>query len=166
MDLHPACTPLADLLGTWRGSGQGEYPTIEPFAYNEEVTFGHAGKPFLAYSQRTTHAETGMPLHSEAGYLRAVGDTAIELVLVQPSGIIEMHSGHVTAVDNRTRKLDLRLDAVHTTATALSVTDVVRAISFPADSDDDEPSELNYTVAMAAVGVELTHHLAGTLHKV
>ena len=154
MELHPDCAPLAFLLGTWKGQGEGEYPTIDSFRYNEEVTFGHVGKPFLVYGQKTSDAETGEPLHAEAGYLRAVGGDRIELVLVQPSGIIEMHSGMVDGTE-----LQLALDAVHTTATAKSVTDVVRRMS--ATSED----VLSYTISMAAVGEPLTHHLAAELHR-
>lgn len=153
MDLHEDCAPLAFLLGTWRGRGEGEYPTIEPFAYLEEVTFGHVGKPFLAYSQKTRHADTNQPLHAEAGYVRAVGDERIEFVLSQPSGIVELHSGRV--VDTR---LELALHAVHTTPAAKSVTDVVRSIEVTGDT-------LSYTIAMAAVGEPLTHHLRATLER-
>ena len=153
MDLHEDCASLAFLLGTWRGRGEGEYPTIEPFPYLEEVTFGHVGKPFLTYTQKTRHAETNQPLHAEAGYLRAVGDERLEFVLSQPSGIVELHSGRLVG-----QRLELTLHAVHTTPAAKSVTDVVRDIGVDGDA-------LSYTVAMAAVGEPLTHHLKATLQR-
>ena len=91
--LHELCTSLAPLLGTWRGSGAGDYPTIEPFAYVEELTFTNWGKPFVAMVQRTRDATTDEPLHVETGYLRPQPGGVVELVVAQPSGILESLEG-------------------------------------------------------------------------
>lgn len=155
MDLHPDCEPLAFLLGTWKGQGQGSYPTIESFPYLEEVSFAHVGKPFLSYSQKTRHGDSGLPLHAETGYLRATGGMGVELVIAQPSGIVELHSGIIVG-----STIELRLDGVHTTPTAKSVTDVRRLIrSEPAEGGQ----RLVYDVEMAAVGEPMTHHLHAEL---
>jgi len=153
MDLHPACEPVAFLLGTWAGSGVGGYPTIERFAYNEEVTFGHVGKPFLSYTQRTRHAESGQPLHAESGYLRAIGGDQLEFVVVQPSGIVELHHGQVQG-----QQIVLSQLSVHTTPSAKSVSAVQRHVWL-----DSESGALTYDVSMAAVGQPLTHHLHAEL---
>ncbi|MEE9416103.1 MAG: FABP family protein [Acidimicrobiales bacterium] len=151
MELHPEIEHLAFLIGTWRGRGAGSYPTIESFEYLEEATFGHVGKPFLAYTQRTRHAVTDLPLHAEAGYIRPVGLAAVELILVQPSGIVEIHQGTVAATS-----LDLKSSMVLTTPTAKEATQVDRRISVDGDT-------LTYEVDMAAVGLPMQHHLAATL---
>ncbi|MFV0257897.1 MAG: FABP family protein [Acidimicrobiales bacterium] len=155
MTPHPALSPLAFLLGTWRGQGEGEYPTIEPFQYTEELVFGHAGKPFLAYRQATRRigGDEG-PLHAEVGYVRPVGDAAAELVLAQPTGVVEVHQGVIddTAVT-------FRSSVVATTPTAKAVSEVERWFRRGGD-------ELHYRLAMAAVGQPLTHHLEGRLRRI
>ncbi len=90
--LHPDLASLSFLLGTWSGEGRGDYPTIEPFTYTETVTYAHAGKPFIVYTQQTRD-ERG-PLHTETGYLRVSPD-GVELVLAQPTGIAEIATGQV-----------------------------------------------------------------------
>jgi hypothetical protein len=152
--LTPELAPLAGLVGSWRGDGEGEYPTIEPFRYLEEVSFGHVGKPFLAYSQRTRHAGTGQPLHAESGYWRAVGGGRLEVVLAHPSGILESLEGTVDG-----GVIELSSTVMITTATAKSVTAVHRRFELDGDA-------LRYQLAMAAVGLPLTHHLRATLLRV
>lgn len=165
--LHEAVAPLAFLLGTWRGTGQGSYPTIDDFSYTEEITFAHVGKPFLAYTQKTRHATTESPLHAETGYWRPVGtgvagspsaEMVMEVVLAHPTGLLESLSGRFVPSEDG-GAFELRCPAVLTTASAVDVTATERHIVIDGDT-------LTYDVAMAAVGHHLTHHLHATLRRV
>lgn len=40
--VHPAVKPLSNLLGTWKGEGEGFFPTISSFNYSEELQFSHS----------------------------------------------------------------------------------------------------------------------------
>ena len=154
MTHHPDLDELAFLIGTWSGTGHGEYPTIESFDYLEEVSFTPLpGKPFLVYHQRTRHAVTNAPLHTETGYLRWGGAGRAELVLASPTGIVEVHAGSIDGTH-----LHLRALTVEGTPTALEVTDVERHLEVDGDL-------LSYRLSMAAVGHPLQVHLRAALRR-
>jgi len=156
-DLHLNLQALKSLLGTWQGTGSGEYPTIEPFDYLEEVTFSHVGKPFFIYGQKTTSAVDGLPLHAETGYLRVPRHNEVELVLAHPSGVTEIEVGRYV-VDGAAVELEMTTSHVGLTPTAKEVTSLARR--FRLDGD-----ELTYSVQMGAVGQPLQHHLSAVLHR-
>lgn len=154
--LHADVAELAPLLGAWSGRGAGEYPTIEPFGYSEQISFGHVGKPFLTYRQTTT-ADDGRPLHAETGYLRVPSPGRAEWVLAHPNGITEIEEGTL-AVAGPVVELELTSTVIGRTTSAKVVTALSRSMRVEGD-------ELVYTVRMAAVGQPLRHHLAATLHR-
>jgi hypothetical protein len=159
MNLHPNLAPLATLLGTWEGDGAGDYPTIDAFRYREQVTFGHVGKPFLTYGQRTWHPEHGTPMHAETGYLRAVaapdtaGSVSVELILAHPTGITEVEQGHLDA-----GVLRLVTTSIGRSATAKNVVSLRREFRIA-------EQELSYDLWMAYADVPETHHLHATLRR-
>jgi hypothetical protein len=153
LDIHPAIAPIAFVLGTWHGTGTGDYPTIDPFTYEETATFEHFGKPFIAYTQGTKGAD-GVPLHTETGYIRATDDGKFELVISQPSGITEIHTG----IRSRSR-LEFTSISVSATPTAKQVDRVGRIIEVIGDTMTNE-------LMMSAVGETYQWHLGATLKRI
>jgi hypothetical protein len=151
--LHPDLEPVAWLVGTWRGEGSGDYDTIEPFAYLEELRFEHFGKPVLAYAQKTWSPADGAPMHSEVGFWRLQPGGKVEVVLAHPFGAAEVLEGAVEG-----HSITLASEAVAATSTAKEIAQVARAFALKGDT-------LSYRVDMAAVGRPLQPHLRGELHR-
>jgi nitrobindin-like protein len=152
-ELNPALRPVAFLLGTWRGEGEGQYPSIKPFRYREEIRFTHNGKPFLIYTQRTEAIDSSQPMHGEAGYLRLVGDGRAEFVIAQPIGYAEIALGRVNG-----QRVDVECASVARTPTAKPVTSIRRSLWL-------EGNTLRYELKMGMEGVPLAQHLVASLRR-
>jgi nitrobindin-like protein len=152
-ELNPALKPVAFLLGTWRGEGEGQYPTIQPFRYREEIRFSHNGKAFLIYAQRTEAIDTGLPMHGEAGYLRLVGDGRVEFVIAQPIGYAEISLGRVEG-----QRIDVECTSVARTPSAKPVTSISRSFWLEGDT-------LRYELKMGMETVPLARHLVANFRR-
>lgn len=145
--------PFSLLAGTWRGEGRGEYPTITGFSYSEElVVVPVPDRPLAHWRSTTRDAASGEPRHAESGFLRSVGDT-VELVAAHGFGIVEAACGTFDGA-----VLDLTSTGLLGTASAKQVDAVARRYELRGD-------DLSYTIAMGAVGLPLTHHLAAALRR-
>ncbi|WP_370248113.1 FABP family protein [Nocardioides sp.] len=156
-NLHPQCGPVAWLLGTWAGNGRGDYPTIEPFQYGEEIVFQQDGRPFLHYFSRTWLIDDDgakvREAHQETGFLRCLPEGRLELVLAHNTGLSEIWYGQ--AADG---KIELHTAGVGYTETAKEVTGGQRMYG-------NVEGELLYAYDMAALGQELQPHLWARLQR-
>jgi hypothetical protein len=151
--LHPDLADVSFVLGTWRGTGEGQWPRGEPFEYGEELTFEHVGDAFLLYAQRSWSLEDEMPIHFERGFLRPGGPGRVEFVLANPLGIAEIAEG--TVADGT---IEVATTAVAHTATAKAVTELTRRIERHGD-------ELRYELHMAMRDIALTSHVRSRLTR-
>ncbi|MDN4174491.1 FABP family protein [Nocardioides sp. SOB77] len=157
-NLHPDCGPVAWMLGTWQGNGRGDYPTIEPYQYGQELVFQQDGRPFLHYFSRSwvidEEGNTVRQGAQETGFLRCRPEGKVELVLTHNTGFVEIWYG--TAEGG---KLELATDAVARTESAKEVTAGHRLYG-------NVEGDLLYAYDMAAVGQPLQPHLWARLQRV
>lgn len=159
-DLHPALLPLLPLVGTWRGTGKGGYPTIEDFDYGQQVTFAHDGRGVLRYESRAWIIDADgyliRPGARETGWWRpgAAADE-LEVLLAHPTGLVEIYVGRAKG----TTQWELTTDVVARTATAKDVTANHRLYGIV-------DGHLLYAQDMAAVGQPLQPHLSARLARV
>jgi hypothetical protein len=153
--LHADVVSIAFLLGTWRGEGEGRYPTIEPFRYGEEILFEDVGEAYLLYGQRSWLLDDGSPVHFERGFLRAAGDGALELVLAHPIGVTEVAHGRV---DGSTVEFATADGGVGRTRTGLDVTSLIRRYRVDGDV-------LAYRLDMATERTPMSLHLEAELRR-
>src|SRR3954454_12652546 len=99
------------MLGTWRGNGHGDYPTIDSFEFGQELIFTHDGRPFFHYLSRAWIVdEAGEKVRDaalETGFLRCRPGGKLELLLAHHTGFVELWYGEA-----ETAKFELVTDAV------------------------------------------------------
>jgi hypothetical protein len=159
-DLHPALLSLLPLVGTWRGTGKGGYPTIEDFDYGQQVVFAHDGRGVLRYESRAWildgDGRVVRPSAREAGWWRpGAADGDVEVLLAHPTGIVEVYVGRATGPT----RWELSTDVVARTATAKPVTGNTRLYGIV-------EGVLLYAMDMAAMGQPLQPHLSARLERV
>uniref|UniRef100_A0A8C0QQS6 THAP domain containing 4 n=1 Tax=Chelonoidis abingdonii TaxID=106734 RepID=A0A8C0QQS6_CHEAB len=96
--LNPVIEPLSWMLGTWLSDppGDGDFPTMKPFQYLEEVHISHVGQPMLNFSFNAFHPDTRKPMHRECGFIRLKPDTnKVAFISAQNTGLVEVEEGEV-----------------------------------------------------------------------
>jgi hypothetical protein len=161
-NLHPDCGPVAWMLGTWRGNGHGDYPTIDGFQFGQELIFTHDGRPFFHYFSRAWivdgQGEFVRDAALETGFLRckpgdAPAEAKVELVLAHNTGFAEIWYGEA-----KDGKLDIVTDAVARTETAKEYAGGKRLYG-------NVEGDLLYAYDMSAMGQALQPHLWARLQR-
>jgi len=158
---------LSSLAGTYTGEGIGIYPTIKSFKYNEGVILQQIpGKPVLTYSQRTSHPETGAPMHAENGFIKFTprGSDSNSNVfdvnwnIAQNTGLAELSTG---TYDVSKRQIHVRKHSLGRPSNAKppAVTDIERVYTFTEDG------QLEYQMLMATDKTEHQLHLKASLKR-
>ncbi|MGZ6792643.1 MAG: FABP family protein [Mycobacteriales bacterium] len=158
-DLHPSLEHLAFLVGEWQGLGVVGYPTITEARYEQEVSFSHDGRPFLAYISKTWLIDDEgariRPSGVETGFWRPGREPRdVEVLLAHPTGIVEVYVGEVAF-----SRIELTSEVVARTETAKEVTAFTRLYGLV-------EGDLAYAVDMAAVGQPLQPHLSARLARI
>ena len=145
---------LAPLVGTWHGAGNGEFPGMDPFPYEEEVQFQDVGTRDVAYAQRAWDPASGATLHSEAGILRCSPEGVLAMTVAQPR-TAEVSEGTIQGGE-----IELHSTSIARAANGAPLAGTHRHYRVIGD-------ELSYTFEMATLSVgEVTQHLSGTLARV
>lgn len=150
--VHPDLDPLAFLLGSWSGEGEGSYPTTTPFRFREEMRFEHVGSAFILYAQQSWLAE-GAPIHFESGVVRPGVPGRVEFALAHPLGLTEISEGTVEGTE-----IDAASTSVGRSATGDPVTSLVRRYRV-------KDGTLRYEIDMAMESTPMTFHVRGELRR-
>jgi hypothetical protein len=155
--IHDALLALLPLVGIWRGTGRGVVASSgNEFAFGQQVTIGHDGRPFLAYESRSWLLDDDGALirqaWRESGFWRpGAGPDDVELVLASNTGQALVLAG--TAGDQR---WELATVSAEHAPTAKDVDGERRIYAVRVD-------ELSYATELAPAGQPFAPHLNARL---
>ncbi len=158
MSRHPDVAAIvAELVGTWTGTGSGQYPTIESFRYRETTEIVERDDhPALRFEQRAYRltADGEVVSHWETGLLRLSSDGSARLHDAQ-GGRSETMAGHW--------RRDGRAWLISLTSTGYAGDDRVVAST---REFRVRPAELEYEMRMETTATRrMSLHLSATLSK-
>ncbi|XP_027685426.2 peroxynitrite isomerase THAP4 isoform X3 [Chelonia mydas] len=158
--LNPVIEPLSWMLGTWLSDppGDGDFPTMKPFQYLEEVRISHVGQPMLNFSFNAFHPDTRKPMHRECGFIRLKPDTnKVAFISAQNTGLVEVEEGEVNG-----QELSIASHSIARISFAKKphVEQITRKFRLNSDG------KLEQTVSMATTAQPMTQHLHITYKKV
>ena len=92
------------LEGNWSGSGRGQFPGVNSFAFRETLTVTRRDEKTLAYEQRTQKLYDGqteyLPSHWENGFISILENGDLQLVNIQIGGRNEVLVGKIELLDH------------------------------------------------------------------
>ncbi|KAG6922721.1 THAP domain containing 4, partial [Chelydra serpentina] len=159
-ELNPVIEPLSWMLGTWLSDppGDGDFPTMKPFQYLEEVCISHVGQPMLNFSFNAFHPDTRKPMHRECGFIRLKPDTnKVAFISAQNTGLVEVEEGEVNG-----QELSITSHSIARISFAKKphVEKITRTFRLNSDG------KLEQTISMATTAQPMTQHLHITYKKV
>ncbi len=156
--INPQIASLAWLVGRWEGAGVVGYPTMETARnFGQEITVTHDGRPFLEWQSRTwlldADGQLDRPSSRESGFWRVTPDGEAELLLVHPTGILELYYGSIEPA-----RITLRTDSVVRSPNAKEYNAGARLYGLV-------DSQLMWAMDMAAMGQPLQSHASAQLKR-
>lgn len=151
--LHPGAEPLAFLLGTWRGAGDGRFHHVDPFPFEEEIRFSHRGRPWIVYEQRAWSPGDEELLHTEMGFWRPLDEGTVAIFTALTAGT-ELAEGRLDGTS-------IELEASSTPmAEGIERVDRLRR-TYVVDGD-----AMRYEVFMGTSGQPYDRHVTAELRRV
>lgn len=163
---HPLLGQLAELVGTWEGTGTGHLPDRPDFTWHERLRIATPGTPALAFHQRTTRPD-GSPFHAEDGWVRVPpelqedephGGRRVEMAVTSPTGVLEALAGRLEPTAEGL-VLEARSEMLARTPAAAQVHQTRRRWTW-----DGETLVVAFWMATPA-HPEPFHHLTAHLHR-